>query len=69
MLLRNLATARVERDFERVYSEIFDSQIRALAELNQAGGTAPRADAVRFYEQVQQKFPHAFADKTFSQWF
>lgn len=69
LLLRNLAQARVERGFEYIHSEIFDSQVKALIELRSAGGTIARAEAERYFEQVRTKFPDAFANTTFDQWF
>lgn len=69
LLLRNLAQARVERGFEYVHSEIFDSQVKGLRELQSAGGTIARVEAERYFEQVQAKFPEAFANTTFEHWF
>lgn len=69
LLLRNLAQARIERAFEAVYSEIFDSQVKGLVELRNAGGTIARADAEQYFEQVKLKFPDAFGNTSFDQWF
>jgi hypothetical protein len=69
LLLRNLAQARIERAFEAVYAEIFDSQVKALMELRNAGGTIDRADAEQYFEQVKLKFPDAFGSTSFDQWF
>lgn len=69
LLLRNLAQARIERAFESVYAEIFDSQVKALVELRNAGGTIDRADAEQYFEQVKLKFPEAFGSTSFDQWF
>ncbi|HEX9595428.1 MAG TPA: hypothetical protein VF982_00995 [Anaerolineales bacterium] len=69
LLLRNLAQSRVERAFEAVYAEIFDSQVKGLLELHNAGGAINRADAEQYFGQVKLKFPDAFGNTSFDQWF
>jgi hypothetical protein len=69
LLLRDLAQARIERAFESVYAEIFDSQVKGLFELRNSGGSIDRADAAQYFERVKLKFPDAFGSNNFDRWF
>lgn len=61
-LLTALAQTRLEAAFNLAYANIFGSQIRALKDLNQRGGTISRSEAELAFENFKSE------NKVFSNW-
>ena len=68
-LTRDLISAQVELDFERIYRLILGSQIRALQALRDAHpGSAPRSLIEPIFESARAQAPLALGTWTFEQW-
>jgi hypothetical protein len=70
LLIRQLAQSRLETHFERVYRNIFGSQISGLKLLStQNAGQVAREGAKQWFEdEVKSKFPDFYKDTSFETW-
>lgn len=69
-LVRALAASRIETAFERIYGNIFQSQIDALTKLQNSHGGVPLKQAIDYFEEnVKKKYPQAFGEGEFADWF
>ncbi len=69
VLLRALATTRIELEFNSIANLIFGSQLALLSKLVGTRNGVTRKEAESFFEQAQQTFPELHKDRTFDEWF
>jgi hypothetical protein len=67
VLVRELAQARLERVFERIYNLIFGSQILGLRRLNERPSVTID-EARAFFEEFRQANPDAYGSIGFEEW-
>jgi hypothetical protein len=67
VLIRNLAQARLEAWFGKVYSLIFGSQIHGLVELK-ARRKIPTAQAIAYYQEYEKANPEMYKGYGFAGW-
>jgi hypothetical protein len=67
VLVRNLAQARLEAAFGKIYARIFGSQIQGLIELR-ARRKVSTADSIGFYEQYEKANPEFYKGYGFPGW-
>jgi hypothetical protein len=68
VLVDALSNARVTGFFESVFANIFGSQIRALEELEAAGGNTSLQRAKAFFEDTRNAYPDFYATANFEHW-
>lgn len=67
LLISALAQAQLSTLFERIYSQIFGTQIAGLRQLN-AAGRVTLQDAREFFDQVTATFPDAYRQHGLEGW-
>ena len=67
VLIRNLAQARLEAWFGKIYASIFGSQIHGLIELK-ARRKIPTAQVIAYYEEYEKANPELYKGYGFSGW-
>jgi hypothetical protein len=69
VLVRNLAVARLGRNFEQIYRIIFGSQIAGLAALAAApDGEAPVSESSSYFDDIKAKHSEFYEKNTFEEW-
>jgi hypothetical protein len=69
VLVRNLAVARLARNFEQIYRIIFGSQIAGLAALAAApDGEAPVSESSSYFDGIKAKYSEFYEKNTFEEW-
>jgi hypothetical protein len=67
LLIRNLAQARLEAQFGKIYAVIFGSQIHGLVELK-ARRKIPTAQALAYYQEYEKANPEMYRGYGFAGW-
>lgn len=68
IMARAFAERLIALSFERIYRNIFGSQIEAVAKANIVGGTT-MTELKALFEQYQKLYPDIHRTRTFEQWF
>lgn len=68
VIAKALAERLIALSFERLYRNIFGSQIEAIAKANITGGTT-MTELKSLFEQYQKQYPDFHKSRTFEQWF
>lgn len=69
LLVRELAQAKLRESFERLYQELWGSQLSALQLINQHSGEIAQ-DQFRFaYEEAKKEWPDQYGEYSFEAWF
>ena len=69
VLVRALATTRIELEFNSIANIIFGSQINLLVQLVGTRSGISRQQAESVFEQAQKSFPELHGSRKFQEWF
>ncbi len=69
VLIRELASYQIALDYERIFKDMFKSQIDALEYINSNEQGVTKNDLLKFYDKAKQQYPVAYQDFSFENWF
>ncbi len=68
ILYRALASSQIAATFEKTYSVIFGSQLKALQYLNESGGLVDVNNLLQFYRDAKASYLKFYATYSFESW-
>lgn len=68
VLVRSLATTRIEMEFNSISNIIFGSQVTLLVQLSSTTRSIPVTNAEEIYRQALNAFPSMYENRTFNDW-
>ncbi len=68
VLVRSLATTRIEMEFNNISNIIFGSQVTLLVQLSSTTRSIPLTNAEEIYRQALNAFPSMYENRTFNDW-
>jgi hypothetical protein len=69
LLVRDLAQTKLRESFERLYQELWGSQLAALQLINQHSAEITQDGTRSFFEDAKREQPEQYGDYSFEEWF